>query len=343
MNNTKKTMPEHLLTELQRQDVYLGELPDGYEFPVFSGKQAVESQRKSNYKTTAHAAREIVDNALEAGSSTVWIALQRVDEARRKKHQPRDTVTGVAFIDDGPGMKPNMARLALSWGGGTHAKEPNFIGKFGFGLPNSSINQTRRVEVYTKTAADRSWSMTYLDIHEVPQFGKVTVPEPVEAELPRFVLDYIERKKLTLDSGTIVAWVNPDRLSHSTSSNLRKALIEDFGVTYRYLLDEFSIIVEDVLVKPVDPLFLMEESLFFVPEEEGGAKCTFERELPVRYWRDRGTGAPRLEILEDSSAFYKRDDLHEDRLDVAIGSVRVRVARFPVGFVQGAKGASGDP
>ena len=43
-----------------------------------------------------------------------------------------------------------MARFALSWGGGTHFDDPDFIGKFGFGLPNASINQTRRVEVYTK-------------------------------------------------------------------------------------------------------------------------------------------------------------------------------------------------
>lgn len=58
----------------------------------------------------------------------------------------------MAFIDNGSGMLPKMARYALSWGSGAHFDDPAFIGKFGFGLPNASINQTRLVEVYTKTA-----------------------------------------------------------------------------------------------------------------------------------------------------------------------------------------------
>jgi hypothetical protein len=29
--------------------------------------------------------------------------------------------------------------------------DPNFIGKFGFGLPNASINQTRKIDLYTWT------------------------------------------------------------------------------------------------------------------------------------------------------------------------------------------------
>jgi hypothetical protein len=148
-----QSIPERMLTELQRQDEYIRELPENFEFPLFSGRQAVESQRKSGYKTTAHAAREIVDNAIEAGARNVWISLERVSPSKREKFERRDAVTAIAFIDDGPGMRPKMARFALSWGGGTHTREPDLIAKFGFGLPNSSINQTRRVEVYTGTNA----------------------------------------------------------------------------------------------------------------------------------------------------------------------------------------------
>ena len=142
MTATAKPVPERMLTELQRQDEYISELPENFEFPLFSGRQAVESQRKSGYQTTAHAAREIVDNAIEAGASNVWIALERISSDKREKYERKDAITAIALIDDGSGMRPKMARFALSWGGGTHTKDPDFIAKFGFGLPNSSINQT---------------------------------------------------------------------------------------------------------------------------------------------------------------------------------------------------------
>jgi hypothetical protein len=62
----------------------------------------------------------------------------------------RLVVSSVAFIDNGTGMIPNMTRFALSWGGGTPFDDPNFIGKFGFGLPDASINQTRKVEACSR-------------------------------------------------------------------------------------------------------------------------------------------------------------------------------------------------
>jgi hypothetical protein len=65
---TATTTSPRLMTELERQEYYLSQLPPDYEFPLFSGKQAVESQRRSGYRDTARAAREIVDNACEAGA-----------------------------------------------------------------------------------------------------------------------------------------------------------------------------------------------------------------------------------------------------------------------------------
>ena len=146
-----EAMDTKLLTEIERQEAVLAELPEDYEFPLFDGRHAVESQRKSACKSTARAAREIIDNAVEAGAKNVWVVFKRPTENERDKHERRDAVSAVAFIDDGPGMVPAMARYALSWGGGTHFNEPTGIGRFGFGLPNSSINQTRRVEVYTRS------------------------------------------------------------------------------------------------------------------------------------------------------------------------------------------------
>src|SRR4051812_46522742 len=103
-----------LLTELQRQDAVLAELDEKYQFPLFNGRRAVESQRKSGYKNTPRAAREIVDNSIEAGAKHVWVAFRRAAESERNKGQWKDSVSALAFIDDGPGMRPQMARFALT-------------------------------------------------------------------------------------------------------------------------------------------------------------------------------------------------------------------------------------
>ena len=48
-----EAMDPKILTELQRQGAALADLPEGYEFPLFDGRRAIESQRKSGYKNTA--------------------------------------------------------------------------------------------------------------------------------------------------------------------------------------------------------------------------------------------------------------------------------------------------
>jgi hypothetical protein len=57
-----------MLSESERQAYYTDRLPEDFRFPLFNGRQAVLSQRQSGYRTTARAAREIVDNAIEAGA-----------------------------------------------------------------------------------------------------------------------------------------------------------------------------------------------------------------------------------------------------------------------------------
>jgi len=332
MNSTEtRSIPERMLTELQRQDEYIRELPENFEFPLFSGRQAVESQRKSGYKTTAHAAREIVDNAIEAGASNVWIALERVSATKREKFERKDAITAIAFIDDGPGMRAKMARFALSWGGGTHTREPDFIAKFGFGLPNSSINQTRRVEVYTKTSEDDGWIRAFLDINEIPAYGLIQIAQPEKAKLPQFVVDFLDRREITLQSGTVVVWQKPDRLTYAQATVLKQHLKHDFGVVYRYLLDRVRVHIEDEVVKKVDPLFLSPDALFYLAPDQGGATCEFERKLAVKYWRDPATGTPHLERMESIA------DVETARTDVTatVGMIQVKIARFPYGFVLG--------
>ena len=100
-------------TEVERQKKAIAALGPEFTYPLFNGRNAIESARKSAYKNTAHAAHEIIDNAYEAGARNVWIAFNRVGESGRGKHQRRDAISAVAFIDDGPMTIPEMARCAV--------------------------------------------------------------------------------------------------------------------------------------------------------------------------------------------------------------------------------------
>ena len=323
-----ETVNPKLLSEIERQEAVLSELPEAYEFPLFDGKQAIESQRKSGYKNTARAAREIVDNALEAGAENVWVVMKRPSEAERTKNERRDAVSAVAFIDDGPGMLPTMARYALSWGGGTHFDDPTGIGRFGFGLPNSSINQTRRVEVYTRTGAKQAWVCAVLDINNVKQHGLVRVDQPVEANPPAFVLEYMKKNRITLKSGTIVVWEKPDRLTARSASTLRTQMLDDFGVVYRNLLDDFKLVVDGVAVQKVDPMFLTEDARYFKAEKDGGPWCKYDKQLIVKYYKDEETGSQHLELLTSAPEVQQARQDQNAVVDV----ISIKVAGFPYGF-----------
>lgn len=318
------------LTELERQQKYLSQLPGNFSFPLFNAKTAVESQRKSGYRDTAAAAREIVDNGFESGARHIHVIFET-----ERNGTGKSVVSSVAFVDDGPGMVPKMARYALTWGGGTHFDDPSFIGKFGFGLPNASINQTRRTEVYTRTHGGENFRMACLDIDVYRDYDLQSIPDEVEAELPPFVQAHIAKTGLNLDHGTVVVWKKPDRLTYRTPAKLKDHLLNDFGVTYRYLLvrgtNPLDLRVEGIPVEPVDPLFLMPEARYYVKPDEGGARCSHEFALPVYAYVDQDTGHLYFERLKSEAELEQVGRLPNS----VISSIYLRIARFPLGFVLG--------
>ena len=328
-------LPDYLLSELERQDKYLSEIPPNKNFALSDSKQALESQRRNGYRDTAAAAREIVDNAIEAGAKSVHVIFHKVQSKRGK----RALVSSIAFIDDGSGMRPAMARYALILGGGTHFDDPDFIGKFGFGLPNASLNQTLRVEVYTRTNENEPVSMAVLDVTDVKRNGLQTVDPPVERDLPEFVQRHMTENNINFEHGTVVVWVNPDRLTYRTAASLKEHLLDDFGVTYRYLLDQFGLKVEGTGVEVVDPLFLDPRGRYHKPEDDGGAILMYDRTLPVKFFRDPDTGA--LHLKKQESA----DELEKDAKDaevLAVGGIQFRISRMPIDFVAQKNSASDD-
>jgi histidine kinase/DNA gyrase B/HSP90-like ATPase len=317
---------DSLLTEVERQEKYLARLPEDFTFPLFNAARALESQRRSGYRNTAAAAREIVDNAIEAKATRIDICFERPKAL--KAHQRSDSIHKMAFIDNGSGMLARMARYALSWGSGTHFDDPAFIGKFGFGLPNASINQTKLVEVYTKTANATEITKAVLDVRRVTEHGVQTIDPPEPATLPDFIQAYLDKQGLPFEHGTVVVWVEPDRLSYKTPALMKEHLLDDFGVTYRYLLKAVEIHVDKTRVFPVDPHFLTKDARYFLPQEKGGAEMSADYNIPVKYARDED-GMLTLTKVENLSELDRNDPALE-----AAGAIYVRVARFPYGFAE---------
>src|SRR6266436_1295157 len=157
----------------------------------------IVATRDSGYKTTASAVAELVDNSLQALARRVTIS---VGSSGTEPNQELE----VAVLDDGHGMDPFTLRQALRFGGSSRFNDRSGLGRYGMGLPNSSLSQARRVTVYSWQAPGEVFS-TYLDVDEVASGAITVVPRPRRTALPI---------ACNSPSGTLVIWKRCDRLDN---------------------------------------------------------------------------------------------------------------------------------
>ncbi|MBF4269778.1 ATP-binding protein, partial [Vibrio anguillarum] len=127
-----------------------------------SAETVIESLRDNGYTNTAYALAELIDNSLQATATRVEVGFIEEQLAAKKNY----TVSEISLWDNGIGMDTNTLRIAMQFGGGTHRKDIKGMGKFGMGLPNSSISQCRRVEVWSWQNGSEP-HYTYLDVDEM--------------------------------------------------------------------------------------------------------------------------------------------------------------------------------
>jgi len=139
------------------------------EYPLIAIQHFIQATRDSGYKSTSAALAELVDNAFEANASCVEIQIESPDE---------DHSRSVIVSDNGVGMPPAILQLALQFGGSTRFNSRRGLG-YGMGLPNSSLSQARRVDVYSWQNRNWIWS-TYLDVDEIASGKMLRVPSPVK-------------------------------------------------------------------------------------------------------------------------------------------------------------------
>lgn len=231
-----------------------------------------EALRNSGYKDIESAMAEIVDNSIQAeAENTLVIIKDRVPSWGK-----RSQVYEVAFLDDGTGMSQEWVQGCLRFGNGTR-KTAKGMGKFGVGLPQSSLYACPRVEVYSWQKRIENTYSSYLDIEKISKGEQVKIEPAEKKTIPEEYKKYIKEGLKLCGSefnfskhGTLVLWKSCDNIVPSTVSALFRRLKFSFGKKYRHLIcDNKSNIylIHDtkdqynLKVVPNDPLFLMENNI----------------------------------------------------------------------------------
>ena len=214
----------------------------GEDFSIVAVDKFIQATRDSGYKGTSSAVAELVDNSLQAGATEIVVSLN-VDE--RERVHP----VVLSVIDNGSGMDACTLRTALRFGGSTRFDDRSGLGRYGMGLPNSSLSQAKRVTVHSWRSKEGQVLNSYLDVDEIAVGDTTEVPEPEWVPRPRFVNGH--------ETGTAVTWSRCDRLDNRRLSTLTRKLLLSLGRQFRHFLwNGISIKVNDDAVEPIDPLFL---------------------------------------------------------------------------------------
>lgn len=231
---------------------------------------AVKAMRDSGYKNTAYALAELIDNSVQANASNVEVICLEAFRQVNKRASRR--IQAIGILDNGDGMTPETLRLALQFGNGTHLTDRRGIGRFGMGLPNSSISQCRRVEVWTWQNGPDNAMYSYLDVDDIEGRRLYAVPVPEHKPLPD---EWRARSDNVETTGTLVLWTNFDdhrlswrgalatlRHTESLVGRMYRKFIDDGRLSIRLLawLDGGDDSTFDEPVRVNDPLYLMRDS-----------------------------------------------------------------------------------
>lgn len=218
------------------------------DYSVIAADKFIRATRDSGYKGTPSAVAELIDNSLQAGATEISVNLSL--EAERA-----DYPVVLSVIDNGTGMDSSTLRLALRFGGSTRFNDRRGLGRYGMGLPNSSLSQAKRVTVHSWTSSRGDVLQAYLDIDEITSGSVTQIPEPVWVARPELVNGHA--------SGTAVTWTCCDRLDNRRVSTLARKLAFSIGRRFRHFLWKgVSIQVNGEAVTPIDPLFLHSRAMF---------------------------------------------------------------------------------
>ncbi len=261
---------------------------------------AVKAMRDNGYKSAAYALAELMDNSIQAGAQNVELLCAEEEMFLGARHRLR--VIQIGVLDDGSGMDAGVLRAAMQFGNGTHLTEEtqHGIGRFGMGLPASSISQCRKVEVWSWQDGLNSAVYSYLSLDEIAGRAMTEVPEPCPRAVPAI---WQQAAKNLGRSGTLVIWSDLDRLMWRTA----RAILDNsefvIGRMYRRFLHDDRVNIRLVgfdirspenptlekYAKPNDPGYLMANTSCPAPfdigpmfEKWGGEDYSVEHSISFR-------------------------------------------------------------
>ncbi len=254
-------------------------VPD-QDFSIVAVDKFIQATRDSGYKGTPSAVAELVDNSLQAGATTIELS---ITSSNLECQFP----ISITVIDNGSGMDSQTLRTALRFGGSTRFNRRDGLGRYGMGLPNSSLSQAQRVTVHTWRSGNGPVLCSYLDLEEIAAGDLMVVPRPRRVSKPSFINGY--------NSGTAVTWSQCDRLDNLRISTLVRKLLLSLGRRFRYFLwDGVTITVNGDKVQPIDPLFLHSQAMINGATEH----TSFDREIAVNPGDSSATGIVRVRFSE---------------------------------------------
>lgn len=261
-------------------------------YNILSPEKTVEALRDSGYRNTAYAIAELIDNSIDANATEVEVI---VDECPTESKGGRtvNRVHRIAVLDNGSGMDKDSLRRALKFGDGAGRRNGR-IGRFGMGLPNSSLSQCRRVDVWSWTSGPANAQHTYLDLDQISS-GDGIVPEPKANPVPD---EWLEVTGSETSTGTLVVWSQLDRVQWFRADSTFNSTENIIGRVYRRKISDGSVAIrliatlagqtqQERYLRVNDPLYLVPDSTTPFPFD---TKPMFQPKI--------------LEDTEDGSASY---------------------------------------
>ena len=234
---------------------------------IFVTETSIVAARDSRYRHPANAIAELIDNAIDANARRVEVLVREHEVQLPSRRSYR--ISEMAVIDDGTGMNAETLAQALRFGGRTVGPGVRKIGKYGYGLPTSSVSQCERVDVWSWQDGLENAQHAYLDTDEIQKGIQREVT--TEKQLPPE--GWISLAKNVKTAGTLVRWSKIDRITMRAETIFRH-LEEEIGRIYRHYIaadhglrirmaafrDENDEPREDKVIRPNDPLYMMTPS-----------------------------------------------------------------------------------
>lgn len=170
----------------------------------------------SGYDDTAMALGEIIDNSLQAQAKNVDVLVAEANVKTRKRRSWQ--VREMAVLDDGIGMEPSLLQRALTLGDGDHHNDSEGMGKFGVGLPQASISQAKRVDVWSWQDGIGSAKHAFIDLSDEEWLDVFEVQYPVDKPIPK---KWLSNSNNFSKTGTLVVWSDLHNLTWTTAAGIQ--------------------------------------------------------------------------------------------------------------------------